>query len=600
MKFQHSLLALTLALSLAACTAAPQLPLAPDTQAPAMNEPLAQLAAPEEIEDPNAYRSLVIKDDGFATKALVSKSRRAVVVTIGTSSYTLTYKFMRKLRFLMSQSPYIQADSTQALALTGFFTRMKASATTNVAASGTTTEPLFGPTNPTSVPYLYTLSTSEAAFVAKLETYQGVIMPNYLQEAETYTESTGSHDAVNGNDPGTIRLIVNKTGVRTDFFRAIHDSLSTDFDYGTNNVLDKSDLDSATGAAVWYDSGTGEPSGSLFKYDNNGDLIADITTVEKTLLSSIVAKNPYAEDVILLDDNGDIVVGDISLYYGDPDIIAPTAAGMTTADAELVLANLGMRNRVNTTFDLGSGSNVLKEPTSSANYSLAASFFGGLMRAVPLTFHEEMEGAYTAYDSLRGINAVTGMPTSYDMLDVGGGEDMGDLNYRDVHRVIRGFHMLAGGATFTAAPVNTLSFGTISAPTAAATPTITALSSTERGKMGNFIVTGDFGLTPYKIGKSTQTTLKNQLGITMFFDYGVDASFLLVPTTRNATTGALTFSSTGTHWVAVFGKDNAGAYDYYVYDPGYESASGNGFYQMTATQQTALNNYGGTVIGIQP
>ncbi|MEZ0373258.1 MAG: hypothetical protein ACAI44_29470 [Candidatus Sericytochromatia bacterium] len=594
MKFQHSLLALTLALSLAACTAAPQLPLAPDTQAPAMNEPLAQLAAPEEIEDPNAYRSLVIKDDGFATKALVSKSRRAVVVTIGTSSYTLTYKFMRKLRFLMSQSPYIQADSTQALALTGFFTRMKASATTNVAASGTTTEPLFGPTNPTSVPYLYTLSTSEAAFVAKLETYQGVIMPNYLQEDETYTESTGSYNALSGTD--SLRLIVNKTGVRKSFYQAIHQSLSDDFSVaGVEHLLDQEDLESPNTSALWQYNG-GDPTGSLFQYDLGDGGSADITSAEKTLLNAIVAKNPTAPNVLLLDDSSNIVYGDISIYYGEQDYVEDAATGVTLTQAEDVLDNLGARTRINDTVDLSADPSKVKEPASTANLTSAAAVFGGLLRRFLGTTHIELEASEAYYNSFIGGSNVTGMPTAAEMM---GTPYFSELSFEDAHRAIRSIYLMAGGATLSTNAASLPKFGTISAPAQVASPTYTAMTSTEYGQLGSYLIGGDMGLGINKIGKSTATTLKNKLGVEAFFAINTDASFLLVPTSRSST-GTLTFSATGTNWVTVFATDSGGGvYTYYVYDPAYENGSGDGFYPFTAAMQTSLFNYSGTLVGVK-
>ncbi|MEZ0373257.1 MAG: hypothetical protein ACAI44_29465, partial [Candidatus Sericytochromatia bacterium] len=282
MKKHNYLFAASLSLLLAACALTPG-------QFPGP-QPVLQAGQFDQVE---TYRSLVIKDDGFETKGTITSAKRAVVVTIGTSSYTLTYKFMNKLRYLLGDSPY-NTGYLQGIALSGFFTRLKATATTNVAANTNTSEQAFGPSAGTASQYLYTLSASEAAFADKLGSYNGVEMPNYLQEDETYTESTGSYSAVNGND--SIHLLVNKTGVRNNFFAAINRSLSNDFGSSSDDhVLDKTDLDSTTGAAVWVD-GT-PPTGSLFKYDNNGDSTADITTAEKTFLSSLVAKNPYAENV---------------------------------------------------------------------------------------------------------------------------------------------------------------------------------------------------------------------------------------------------------------------------------------------------------------
>ncbi|MEZ0374010.1 MAG: hypothetical protein ACAI44_33275, partial [Candidatus Sericytochromatia bacterium] len=130
-----------------------------------------------------------------------------------------------------------------------------------------------------------------------------------------------------------------------------------------------------------------------------------------------------------------------------------------------------------------------------------------------------------------------------------------------------------------------------------ASPGITQLTSTtELGQLGDLIFT-QMGLPVYKVGKSTATTLKQKLGITSFFSVHQVSRFLLVPATRSST-GGLTFTSSGTNWVAVCSNFGGG---FYIYDPGAGNLSGNGFYSISDVApalETALYNYTGTLIGV--
>ncbi|MEZ0373259.1 MAG: hypothetical protein ACAI44_29475 [Candidatus Sericytochromatia bacterium] len=581
------ILAASLSLLLAACALTPG----------QFSGPQPLLLAEQQI-DVEPYRSLVIKDDGFETKGTITSAKRAVIATVGTTDYTLTYKFMNKLRGLIMSSPYYANNGLDAVALAGFFTRLKASATTNVSANSTTGEPAWGPTAGTPTQYLYTLSASESAFVDKMGSYSTVLMPNYLVNSEGATEGSDSYNALQGQVG--IRLIVNKTGVRTSFYKAVHyamgagnDAYSADFETGySDHVLYGNYLINVTGAPAFSYS---VPSGTSPAVRTVGSLYTMVgaTTADKTFLASLEKAGPYVQDVLLLNNGGYVSLGNISLRYGDYDQIAPTATGTTSSDAEKLLANLGVTNRVNSTWDLSSDSSKFVEPGTSANYTSVGAFLGGLIRSQPTNWPTELEDLNVATaDKADG-------PSAAELMDTGNSEVFSQVEFGDMHRALRMLHQVAGDATTTTAPTNLPKFGAIMAPTAAATPTVAQITSTtELGQLGDLVFT-QLSYPVYKIGKTTATTLRNKSGIEDFFTTSPDARFLLVPASRSST-GALTFSSTGTNWVAVFAT-YSGNFSYYIYDPSFANLSGNGFYSVTDVNPalaTALYNYAGTLIGV--
>lgn len=570
----------------------------------------------------NSYKSLSLAKENakFGVKvaptssSTIASDERAVIVKVGTVYYTLSESFMAKLRaFTLTGSGYDKVADPSLVVLpatvaggaeltTTAFARLSAKsgagvAVDNVAPSGIA--PAY-----TSA---YTLTASEASFVALMKTYKSVSMPDYFGTDDTTAANT---PAVSPALPITradgLFFIINTTGVRDAFYQAVDTAVTTVDPAPSTTTSTSTSLLSAAEITT-------------LNTDYDGATTTAVTSAaEKTFLSTIVSANPYAKGVLLLDPTtGNIVSNNVSLYYGDADLPAtnPTTTAFISTDVKgLLLANYGKLSRVNQTFPLVAPSNV--QPLDTTNYSGAAAVVATTILTEPaatVATANPLAALYTA----AGGGALNGPALT--------GNSIATYVYSDLHNVERAVHMgyspvgtpIAPITTSTATALNTapaiatLSFGPLTAPIAAATPAFSStFSAAELKTLGTAL--GGAGLTLTKIGKTTAATLKNKAGILSYIATTLTAGSVptfIVPCTR-ATTGAITLSTAGTHYVVITAVPNLtvpGTYDFFIVDTGYNSASGLGYSFLGNSGATAtsplnavvsgLYNYAGTVVG---
>lgn len=627
------LFATSVSLFLAACNTAPS---NNQLQAPVLNTASNELStnvSNEQSQD-NVYRSLVIKpEQSFQTKGVVDSAKRAVVAKIGTVEYTLTYKFMQKMRDLLDQLPYATANTREAMATTGFFTRLK-------SASGVATlvdKPTVGEPAYTSN---YTLSASETAFVTKLESYNAVVMPNFLPFDDLTPDTTIPSD-LDTISSGTIKMIVNKTGIGKDFYKAVHyalrrtnNSAAGDFDQTAgDSVLYYSQIDAATSAAAFTYTGVagaGDPatiSGSLFKFDSLA-ATALPSAAEKTFLTSLVNGAPYVKDVVLLNVDDEIVSGNVGINFGYNDALT---SSFSTGEDLMEWNGLASPNAAypiiadNTPDGSGAGfEKVATQPAATANLAGAAA----VVAASALIDDTATPGAITGLSSI-DTDATAGTML-YDFSPPASFPISVSTKFGAWHQGIRALHMYAGGATATAAPATALAFTGLTTLAAVAAASVTApVITTELGGSKNLFEAAEymFGTTDvHKLVKSTATTNKNQQAIVNFFyendptavptgsswnNTNVPKRALIVPCTRTVSaTGVASyvFSPSGTSYVVITAEPTTyPGLDFYMTDPaGKPLKSGltdNGaFYQLVIDNPAligALYNYTGTLVGVK-
>ncbi|MEZ0371406.1 MAG: hypothetical protein ACAI44_20100 [Candidatus Sericytochromatia bacterium] len=571
---------LPLALTLAACQMD-----SPDQ--PRLSQPVQQPASPQSDYDPQyAYRSLIIGpeqtrvNDFRLQNAGSAVARQAVVVTLNGKDYVLTYAFMNKLRGLITFNPYRTTSSNgnpfaaggsfAGIVTPGFFTRLKASATTYIPAAGGEPDWYTAQGSPSN-PFAATLSSSEMEFVNLLEAQNGIEMPNYIQYSDTQYEATpSSRDALMNNinvfydygaqggqntivmfNPKTLRkAFFVKLGnyLRKNWNAASASSFNQNDDYlkfylgnyqgsfpyatpvtgtyysapgatsnslgGTNNSIKNNILLNSTHN---YNETT-PPTGSLYRMNvntvSNGTTpsLADALTLpEKSMLTSILNQAPVARDIFLLKDTGggsfNVVKGNIGIGFNTNDLILPPAGPLDLNDfLQNGVSHYGVAN-VNSVFPYA----AYKLPANNANLNGAAAVL--------------LAGTITNRNQTQGLISSLG-PINYGAhnLDVRAGTSGGQLG--DLLRSIRALHMFAGGASAMTLPANELKFplagvSTFPTPVAAAIPNIEQVpyGSIEISAPGFNIFDAlipVFNNEVFKLGKTTGS-YKNLEAIKRFF-----------------------------------------------------------------------------------
>ncbi|MEZ0370604.1 MAG: hypothetical protein ACAI44_16050 [Candidatus Sericytochromatia bacterium] len=625
---------LFLALSLSACSTglspAGQ-PLPADSQTEAVNPAMTTSDFGAEAGD--IYRSLVIGDD-FQTQGLIHGATRAVIVKIGPNDYVLSYRFMNKLRGLLADAAYNTGDTNEAVATPGFFTRLRAASGVTVAANVTTGESAY-----TSA---YTLGPPEAAFVTRIEAFQAVSMPNFLQEDDTTAESTGSLSALGGSDG--IRMIVNKTGIRRSFYQAVNyalgksnDTASADLEVTGEHVLYDTYLNPSTTATAFSYSGVDATTTTpATRTAGTLNTVAGITTAERNFLASLGRAGLEIEDALLLNSAGQIVSGDIDLHFSENDLLN---TGTPTLGSEL-MPNYSFVSRVNyenpITPDGSVTPKVAKAPTDPSppppplpgatpppppppNQVGAAAVLAASVLV-------DAANTATHISALADTNGYTYSPPSAAEMDLAAA-----MPVRVMHRAQRALHMYASGATEIGTSTAALSFTSLlTAPAALATPSIPQLTTDCTGLTAATCSKGEFsgsknlfeaiqfmfqdGLA-FKLGKNTATSNRNQPAIFRFF-YADDPSnsasswdaanvthrALIVPAARSAT-GALSLSTAGPFYVVVTAAPLSGnGLSFYLSDPGARPSFMGESYRSLGSATTglvsSLYNYGGVLVGV--
>lgn len=611
------------------------------------------------------YRSLRVEDNAFQIQGGVDSARRAVLVKIGTTEFTLTYNFMAKLRELLAATidpdrtgplgtvtnPYSLAVN-RGVATTGFFTRLKANAGVTTAASK--------PAASDTAAYLsdYTLTASEKSFVAKLEAYSSVDIPNFLKNDDNTAASGTDTNALGGTtDPTKINatnytdrivFIVNKTGVSNAFYSKVNDALKQDATSslaagGLNltaatddHVLYAEQISTATTAANFTGAGAAA-TGSLFK------ATPAISTAEKNFLTSLVKAGPLVKGVVLLSGSS-IVSGDVAVEFGPSDLPAGAGVGATFADfAEL--AGIASPNALapitaNNTPDGLSAANkkTAVQPAATANMSGAAAVLTASLAVKTPTVTDNLVQGLASVQA--PVTTGTGLwfnfsPPADTSLDA-----YNALSFANWHQAVRSLHMYAGGATGTAAPAASLALTGLVAP--AALPAATIKSSNPDATSKEFTKTKNlfealeyvFGATKvYKLAKASDATsaFKNKAAIEHFFlapdpavaggtlaDTNASKRALIVPVTRsvNATSGEVTLKlSASSPTFAVITATAAGNtyadLTFYLSDPSgkpLQDLAGTqpgAYYQMASdglgaliSGTTGIEGYTGTLVGV--
>lgn len=552
----------------------------------------------------NSYKSLSLAKENtkFGVKSTVVSDERAVIVKVGKLNYTLSESFMNKLRAVAQDTGYTKtvaggvATDIGAELTTGAFTRLSAPASVNAIAIDANNPNLV--VAPTAVTFTstYTLTASEAAFVALIKTYKSVSMPNYFGANDTTPAST---------TPVPARLdelffIINTTNVSDAFYKALHTAVIT----GTLGVLDAAEITALNTTPIVH-----------------GTAAAAVPTLaEKAFLTSIVNANPYSAGVVSLDSTGKIVVDDISLYYGDIDVpgtatnvpaVAPLTAPTTL---QILLANYGKLSRVSTTQPIATvvGTNYI-EPLSTTNYSGASAVV-----VEELLTTDDLGVIYTAANTAAIASAgLTGAASAtYTYADLHNTERAIHMQYAPVGAPVAPITAATPPTKFnTAASIASLSFGVLAAPSVPAFTSVPNYNnipvlSSEYGTLGTALATGG-GATLTKIGKTAAATFKNKAGILGYLSAtigGGGVPTFIVPCTRSAT-GAIALSTIGTNYVVITAVTSSlGSYDFYMVDTGYNSASGlsysflgnsNGGAVPTAPLNAVISglyNYAGTIV----
>ena len=574
----------------------------------------------------NSYKSLSLAKENakFGVKvaplnsSTIVSDERAVIVKVGTLYYTLSERFMSKLRAfavggsgynkVADPSLYVAPATASGAELTATaFARLSAANGVGVAVDNNAPSGVAA-----TYTSAYTLTASEAAFVALMKTYKSVSMPDYFGVDDVTPAST---TPVPARADGLF-FIINTTGVRDAFYQAV-DTAVTTVDPAPSTTTSTS-LSLLSAAEI-----------TTLNTDYDGATTTAVTSAsEKAFLATIVNANPYAKGVLLLDPvTGNIVSNNVSLYYGDGDIPAtnPTTTAFITTNPDgtpnlnygksLLLANYGKLSRVNQTFPLVAPSNV--QPLDTTNYSGAAAVVAAGILTEPAATVATTNPLNTLYWNVNSTALNGPAPLT--------GTTIATYTYADLHNAERAVHMfyspigtpIAPITTSTATTANTapaiatLSFGPLTAPIAAATPAFsTAFSVAELKTLGPALGAANLALT--KIGKTTAATLKNKAGILSYISTTLLAGSVptfIVPCTR-ATTGAITLSTIGTHYVVITAIPNltvSGTFDFFIVDTGYNGASGLGYSFLGNSGATAtsplnavvagLYNYAGTIVG---
>lgn len=501
-------------------------------------------------------------EGAFTTKGIVTAVKWGVLVTINNKEYTLSRSFMKKFRDVLDTYK-VAAVSTESI--------MTSAAYTALSTTGTV------------APLNHANSTSEAAFVTALKTYSSASMPNYLYDGtndptDTLADDDASLDMDVMPTSDDINIINNLTGVRTEYYENIHD---LQVDDGKLSAADIAMLQ-ATTAQTWTYSLPVQASPAA---------VLDVpANFERTYFNALLAKNPIAPGVVLVDGAGPAIdTQDLSFYYADGDFVAADDEKLTFAK------NATISNRPNTNFPQSGITNMV--PTSASNLSgaTAAMMARILVDDLPTNF----AGLVT---DLESATADDTNPT------FGGGTDFTDVTYSDFHRLARELHMAAGAAAnpVTTAPATELKWGTLPAtPTSANSSSTTALSVAEDGTLGDALLGLGFS-SIQRIAKSTGTSLRNKAGIEAFFGttVGPVLNKALIAKCNRSSAGAITFSATGKHTVVITAEVTTnGDYLYSIYDPGYNNEQGTAYYTMgisnpASTMVTSLYNFSNWVIGV--